>query len=255
MAVDLKAIWRNVLGKWKNYRYRFVPWIATNLKDRNLRLATSDADKIVSDGRLVSSLVEVMSKFEMSVEKKDWPEIHLKNLKVMHKVCGFTIRKGASKLPHGGTGVGVADGEIPEGTLVALYPGTRYMPWNPILLQSLGNPFIFRSCSRRDRILPFPSAEESWLTPHPVNPLSVGQFVNNATRGDLFSSEWPANVAYQECDVPMDFPTKLRSLLPYAQYAMEERASGRIVCLVSTRRIREGEELLSSYFTLIRDAA
>ena len=72
---------------------------------------------------------------------------------------------------------------------------------------------------------------------------------------DVMHAEWPANVAYQECDVPEDFPMRLRSLLPYAQYAMGERVSSRIVCLVSTRHIQKGEELLSSYFTLIQDDA
>ncbi len=40
-----------------------------------------------------------------------------------------------------------------------------------------------RSCSGRDRLGPFPLSDCSWLTSDPVNPLAVGQYVNNCSNG------------------------------------------------------------------------
>ena len=71
-------------------------------------------------------------------------------------------------------------------------------------------------------------ADTSWLTCWPVNPLSVGQalsiipvsksshcslqIVNNET------SSRPANVRYQELDLPTDFPLLLSKFLPNINY-------------------------------------
>ena len=55
-------------------------------------------------------------------------------------------------------------------------------------------------------------ADTSWLTLQPVNPLNIGQIVNNETR------ELRANVRYQEADIPPSFPLKLRKFLPIINY-------------------------------------
>ena len=55
-------------------------------------------------------------------------------------------------------------------------------------------------------------ADTSWLTLQPVNPLNIGQLVNNETR------EHRANVRYQEADIPTLFPLKLRKFLPIINY-------------------------------------
>ena len=56
-------------------------------------------------------------------------------------------------------------------------------------------------------------ADTSWLTLyHPVNPLNVGQIVNNE------NGEHPANVRYQELDIPETFPILLRKFLPNINY-------------------------------------
>ena len=73
---------------------------------------------------------------------------------------------------------------IPKDTLVALYPGTIYNPWEPIFFQSLKNDLIlecvdkryfdakafglsktvYKSCEARDRIFPgVNSADLSWI--------------------------------------------------------------------------------------------
>ena len=55
-------------------------------------------------------------------------------------------------------------------------------------------------------------ADTSWLTAWPVNPLCVGQIVNNET------SARQANVRYQEVEVPSDFPLLLKKYLPNINY-------------------------------------
>lgn len=96
-----------------------------------------------------------------------------------------------------------------------------------------------RSCSGRDRLGPFPLSDCSWLTSDPVNPLAVGQYVNNCSNGQsvwlqfvpstvikenirllsvLSSTEKAANVCYQEYDVLDGFPLELRQFLPNVNY-------------------------------------
>ncbi|XP_034412249.1 SET domain-containing protein 9 isoform X2 [Cyclopterus lumpus] len=146
-----------------------------------------------------------------------------------------------------------------------MYPGTVYQAYEPILLQSIKNPFIFRcidgvlidgndkgiskmvfkSCSGRDRMGPFVMSDTSWLTSSPQNPLAVGQYVNNC------SDETPANVCYQEYDVPDNFPTQLCQYLPNVNYSHDTQRPLRCVVLVSLRDITAGEELFSNYYTIV----
>ena len=45
------------------------------------------------------------------------------------------------------------------------------------------NTFMIRSCAYRDTVDQQLSCDLSWLSGSPVNPLAVGQFVNNRTKG------------------------------------------------------------------------
>ena len=55
-------------------------------------------------------------------------------------------------------------------------------------------------------------ADTSWLTLRPVNPLNIGQLINNETR------DRQANVRYQEADMSPSFPLELRKFLPIINY-------------------------------------
>ena len=80
----------------------------------------------------------------------------------------------------------------------------------------------------------------------------MGQIVNNGT-----DSHRP-NVTYHELDVPdTDVWAVLRCHLPNIPYEQATRVEGlargravRIVPLVATRDIEQGEELFSSYFSI-----
>ena len=91
--------------------------------------------------------------------------------------------------------------------------------------------------------------DTSWLTPRPVNPLNVGQYVNNE------NSAHSANVAYKEVDIPGNFPLHLRKFLGNINFessAIDGEKCLRVVVLLALRDIKEGEELFSSYFTVVR---
>ena len=94
----------------------------------------------------------------------------------------------------------------------------------------------------------FKIADTSWLTNRPVNPLNIGQFVNNGGKE-------ACNVAYLELDLPDQFPLHLRKFLPNVNFessAIDGVRPLRLVVLVALRDIEQGEELLSSYFTILQ---
>ena len=93
-------------------------------------------------------------------------------------------------------------------------------------------------------------SDTSWLTPHPVNPMNVGQYVNNE------NSRFSCNVFYHEVDIPTSFPLELLKFLPNINYegsATDGERDLRVVALIAVRDIGEGEELFSSYITVVND--
>ncbi|XP_048763107.1 SET domain-containing protein 9-like [Ostrea edulis] len=274
--------------KWAQYRYRFVPWIALTLNKRSARTVNKGhRDKLIPDEAVHISILDLFERFHQfypadekvclsaayrALGDRNPAHIAKHNLLVTEKHLGFKVEKRRSTLPHGGMGVFVTSGRVPPGAVVSFYPGTVYYPHEAILFQSIGNPFIlrcidgvlidgndrslskmiFNSCSQRDRRGPFYTCDSSWLTDFPQNPLAIGQYVNNHTK------EFPANVVYQEFEVPVGFPFHLKQFIPnvfYSSQITEDPASPlrclRLVVLVSIREIQAGEELFSSYFTVV----
>lgn len=284
----IRTAFKRLHSKWKSYRHRFVPWVALNLSrnEKTLRQVTERAkDKLVPDDEVSQTLV----KFFRVLLRCHWAKhgdlraAHTPFLggvtpdedpceggavnqdDAMLQSLGFCIDRRPSTLPSAGTGVFVTKGFVPKGATVAMYPGTVYQTFEPIFLQSIRNPFVFRcidgilidgndkgiskmvfrSCSNRDRVGPFMMSDTSWLTDRPLNPLAVGQYVNNC------SNEWPANVCYQEYDVPDKFPIELRQYLPNVNYSQDTGGPLRCVVLVSLRDITAGEEVFSNYYTIV----
>lgn len=265
-----------LLSRWKSYRHRFVPWIALNLckNDKTLRqVAGGCRDKPAADAEVARALLQLFGALlhDHGAARQD-SSARLKRSTgrdgghhAMFKTLGFCIDRRPSSLPFAGTGVFVTKGTVPKGAVVAMYPGTVYHAYEPIFFQSIRNPFVFRcidgllvdgsdrgvskmvfrSCSGRDRIGFFATSDVSWLTDNPLNPLSVGQYVNNCTH------RCPANVCYQEYDVPDTFPIQLRRYLPNVNFSRDVHGPLRCVVLVSLRDIAAGEELFSNYYTIV----
>lgn len=266
---------------WRSYRHRFVPWIVFNLSknEKTVRQVTERSkDKLVSDEQVSRSLLKLFRALHrkgVHVELRSAPvppvpqflgeEQQAGGQDVIFQSLGFCIDRKPSTLPSAGTGVFVTRGFVPKGAAVAMYPGTIYQPYEPILLQSIRNPFIFRcidgilidgndkgiskmifrSCSGRDRIGPFVTSDTTWLTDSPRNPLAVGQYVNNC------SNERPANVCYQEYNIPDGFPIELRQYLPNINFSQDIKGPLRCVVLISLREVTAGEELFSNYYTIV----
>ena len=115
----------------------------------------------------------------------------------------------------------------------------------------------FRSCSARDHLGPYSSCDSSWLLhqKQPVNPLAVGQIVNNASHPDQ------VNITYQEIDIPYSFPSHLFQYIPNVRFNpfyledyedLDSVVFIRVVILVALREIRPGEEFFTSYFTEVQ---
>ncbi|XP_054889233.1 SET domain-containing protein 9 [Poeciliopsis prolifica] len=275
------AALRRFREKWRSYRHRFVPWVVFNLSknEKTLRRVTEPSeDKVVPDEQVSQSLLGLFRALlrnsgglVLGAHTNSTPRFPLHQQQneadVLLQTLGFCIERRPSSLALAGTGVFVARGFVPKGATVAMYPGTIYQPYEPILLQSIRNPFVFRcidgvlvdgndrgisgmvfrSCSGRDRMGPYLTSDASWLTDSPRNPLAVGQYVNNC------SNERPANVCYQEYDVPDSFPLELRQFLPNVNYSQHcSQRPLRCVVLVSLRDIGAGEELFSNYYTIVR---
>ncbi|NWX74277.1 SETD9 protein, partial [Alca torda] len=173
------AMLRSLRRRWDGYKYRFVPWLALNLrrKRRTLRyVPKSSQDKIISDEDVFETLLKVFKALFINDFSRQahilalLPEIRCKYMElvtveqkqsevnscnhqsqhvlspdeVLFNTLGFSITRDRSSLVSAGTGVFVTKGFIPKGTLVSMYPGTVYRKHEPIFFQSLGNPFIFR---------------------------------------------------------------------------------------------------------------
>lgn len=275
------------LNKWKSYRHRFVPWIALNLSknEKTLRqVSERSKDRLAPDAEVSRALLQLFGVLfdshraehrdargaQNNFKRLTGQEDHCRGDLIcghdaMFQTLGFCIDRKPSSLASAGTGVFVTKGWVPKGAIVAMYPGTVYQPYDPIFFQSIRNPFVFRcidgilidgndkgiskmvfrSCSGRDRVGFFTVSDVSWLTNDPLNPLAVGQYVNNC------SNERPANVCYQEYDVPDKFPIELRQYLPNVNFRQDAQGPLRCVVLVSLRDILAGEELFSNYYTIV----
>jgi len=225
--------------------------------------------------------------------------------RIVHLELGFHLQCLPSGIgPEAGLGVfvlgDVASGKTntctqgrvaTRGDLMAIYPGTFYTPGEPLFWASLGNPYIFRcadgilldancrglsasifrsllyrdSIPHRDHV----AADSTWMSSYlslALNPLSVGQFVNNATIPHEADGAEPgmkkrlANVAY--CEMSFGFPEEIHpewlQLLPYLyceanvqSTIMRGERDLKVVALVATKDIFHGDELFSTYFTVV----
>lgn len=266
---------KRILQRWNQYKYRFVPWLATHINESTPRIVQAiHDDKIISDTEVEKSLILLFTAFHQNVQQQESLSArHVCHKQIMQALCGFSIERGPSLLEHGGRGVFVASGHVKPGSVVAMYPGVVYQPWEPVFWVSLANPFLFRcsdgvhidgkdrglskmiykSCSKRDSVLGKLMCDTTWLTEEPVNPLAVGQYVNNQ------SNKYAANVAYQEFDVPASFPMELRQYIPNTEARLHQEMEQtmynrllRVVVLVSLGDIAAGEEIFSTYYTIVQ---
>ena len=276
---------KSILKLWSTYRYRFTPWLVLNLGGQAKTRTITKQEEIVQNVNLIDSITAILATFKPYTLLKDdvttFNQLHSKNQDILYRNFGFQLKKSISTLGNqAGDGIFLYKGSVKKGQIVAMYPGTIYQSYNSIFFQSISNQYIlrcvdgchidgkasglsgtiFNDIEGRDRIATSDglkrSADTSWTnsnnnTTLPVNPLNCGQYVNNADKNNA------ANVTYCEIDLSFDhFPYKLKSLLPnlnYESIAIDGQRDLKIVVLLSTKEIQEGDELFSSYFTVVEE--
>ena len=80
-------------------------------------VGSTDQDKTVPDTKVIESLLTVLHDIEMQSAN----DRHQSG--VMYNTLGYEIKRLESSIPGAGKGVFVTKGDIPAGSLVALYPG------------------------------------------------------------------------------------------------------------------------------------
>ncbi|XP_075344427.1 SET domain-containing protein 9 isoform X3 [Mycteria americana] len=278
---------RALQRRWNAYKYRFVPWLALNLrrKRRTLRyVSESSQDKIISDEDVFETLLKIFKALFINDFSRQahilalLPEIKCKYLElltleqkqsnvnswnhqsqhvfspeeVLFNTLGFSITRDRSSLVSAGTGVFVTK-------------GTVYRKHEPIFFQSLGNPFIFRCIDGVlidgndkgiSRSVYRSCSRRDQLGPFQMSDESwlTAALQNPLAVGQYVnncSHEKAANVCYQEFDVPGYFPVELKQYLPNIVYSHDIESHLRCVVLVTLRDIKQGEELFSNYYTVV----
>lgn len=143
------------------------------------------------------------------------------------------------------------------------------MPFEPLLFVSIANSYIlkcldgifvdgkntglsgsvYKSLYNKEN---WPGAiqtsDATWMKDNDHNnPLAIGQIVNNGSKHHL------PNVQYHEVDLPPSFPMELRQYIPNIYYSGHDpmTQNTRVVALISTREIKDNEELFSTYMESI----
>lgn len=243
-----------------NYLHRFYPFQSLKL----LAKATFQSQH--------KQVLSPMAKSPLPAEKAAMAVENTLSL-IDSQTLNFTVNRNISSIPNAGYGVYLKGESQKRGQVLCFYPGTIYLPAEPILFVSLANQYIlkcvdglyvdgkrtglsgkvYRSLYRREN---WPGAIQisdwTWLNEKDEalkNPLAVGQYVNNGT------SDYKANVCYQEVDLPISFPYKLRKLIPnmYWDAHIDPLSNNtmRVVALVALRDIHDGEELFSTYMDIV----
>lgn len=100
-----------MLSNCRHIIYFSSPRLVTEITD----------DKIIPDVVVGTSLQTLLESFKW--DEKSIDQLHSENSKCMLKNLGFQIGRLPSSLPSGGTGVFVTEGQVKQGTIVAMYPG------------------------------------------------------------------------------------------------------------------------------------
>lgn len=233
---------------FKSYKRKLLPWIYVNFIKH-----ADTSEPIMDTSYLIRTVCSQLNNFV------DCPKTNLEQIWESH---GFSVGIRESNLHN--RGVIVTRGVVSAGDIVGYYPGTVYNPGDSIFIQSIYNSYIFqcadgifidgkhngisgkfyKSCSERNRLGLHMTCDQSWLAlKNLVNPLACGQIVNN---GGSKSS----NVSYCEIDLDLRMISlKQRKFVPNVLHS-EPSQYLRMVVLVATKNIPEGEEVLSSYFSV-----
>ncbi|CAO3628499.1 unnamed protein product [Cunninghamella blakesleeana] len=119
-----------------NYLHRFYPWQALKLAIKSLKTPP----KTISQQQ--QPLLKKYQTPDSSSVKTLFQYLH-KNPSTFYRDIGFKVYKKPSTIPKAGMGV-YLEGECQAGQIVCLYPGTVYLPYEPLLFVSISNKYILK---------------------------------------------------------------------------------------------------------------
>lgn len=151
----MSQIFRRILAGWKDYKYRFSPWLAVNLGRQIERSSQKSLNFILkSENEYTQDLLNLFTDFappnilllykDNLVRADHFRVLHKFNADILLQKWGFTIEVRPSLILGGGRGVFVTQGRVSQGQIVGLYPGVVYQTGQPIMFQSIQNPYILR---------------------------------------------------------------------------------------------------------------
>ena len=233
---------------FRSYKRKLLPWIYVNFTKH-----ANSKEFAVDNSNLCTVVYHLLNNFV---------NCPITNREFILKTHGFNVGIKRSHLHN--NGVFITKGYALPGSIVAIYPGTVYHPGDSILFQSVSNSYVFRcsdgvfidgkhngisglfykSISGKNQLGPYQSSDQSWLSLKNLhNPLACGQIVNNGGSEN-------ANVCYCEIDIDLQMvPLKQRKFIPNISHSGPSSWL-RMVVLVARSNITEGEEVLSSYFSI-----
>ena len=139
---------------WKNYKYRFTPWLALNLAQKaklpsdnqNVAMKQIEKDLYFLLESFKSPPYTCLFRGNTSERRQIFKSCHDQNQEILQNSWNFQLDIKSSNIKDGGRGVFVKKGKIKKGQTTTLYPGLVYKPYHPVLLASISNSYIFR-CS------------------------------------------------------------------------------------------------------------
>jgi hypothetical protein len=130
---------------WKAYRFRFTPWQALNFNRHAVSVKEQHRVESldIQDDKLLLQLQSLFDEFrppeyvwmfrDCVERRREFLLSHDVNKDVLFRKWGFELSVRPSCISGAGKGVFVERGSIRRGQIVALYPGTVYLPFQPIL--------------------------------------------------------------------------------------------------------------------------
>ena len=112
--------------------FLFAPFseLATNLRDM---LSEMENPLSIQNGLTLDELALFFSKSVTKKKKQLLQHFGEKNSDILFGNAGFRLDVQPSSIEGAGTGVFVREGHVSPGQIVALYPGTVYQPYHPVL--------------------------------------------------------------------------------------------------------------------------
>ncbi|CDS11686.1 hypothetical protein LRAMOSA03949 [Lichtheimia ramosa] len=122
--------------KLRNYLYRLYPLQSIKLLAKTIRSPPTPTAPLPNAVDSVNQITRLLSVIHTT-------PLHAHPSETLERKLGFSVYKSASTITGAGQGVFLR-GQCHAGQVVCLYPGTVYMPFEPLLFVSIANSYILK---------------------------------------------------------------------------------------------------------------